>query len=105
MSAIALKALQHSLLFSALLLLSPLSHSQSDIPSLGDSYVTSLGQEYYMGRAWGGIEVIGGAHKSVVPCNWKFPAENFAGDSYHVAWTHQSALRTGTIAARDGRAQ
>ena len=50
----------------------------------------------FFGRRKGGIEVIEGGHKSVVPCNWKFPAENFAGDSYHVAWTHLSALQTGT---------
>jgi len=34
-------------------------------------------------------------HKWVVPCNWKFPAENFAGDGYHVSWSHVSAIRTG----------
>jgi len=31
----------------------------------------------------------------VVPCNWKFPAENFGGDAYHVPWTHLSAIKTG----------
>jgi phenylpropionate dioxygenase-like ring-hydroxylating dioxygenase large terminal subunit len=30
----------------------------------------------------------------VVPCNWKFPAENFGGDAYHVQWTHLSAITT-----------
>ena len=34
-------------------------------------------------------------HKWVIPCNWKFPAENFGGDGYHVPWTHLSATRTG----------
>ena len=43
----------------------------------------------YLGMAWyldtffdrreGGIEVIGGMHRWVMPCNWKFPAENFGG--------------------------
>jgi hypothetical protein len=28
----------------------------------------------------------------VIPCNWKFPAENFGGDAYHLRWTHRSAL-------------
>ena len=46
-------------------------------------------------RREGGIEVLGGAHRWVILCNWKFPAENFAGDGYHVAWTHMSAIRTG----------
>ena len=45
-------------------------------------------------RREGGVEVIGGMHKWVVPCNWKFPAENFGGDAYHTAWTHLSAIRT-----------
>ena len=49
--------------------------------------------------------MIGGVHKSVVPCNWKFPAENFAGDSYHVAWSHLSALRTGTTSESRNRQQ
>lgn len=61
--------------------------------------------EYLGGMTWyldtffdrreGGIEVIGGMHKWVVPCNWKLPAENFAGDAYHVPWTHLSGIRSG----------
>ena len=31
----------------------------------------------------GGSEVMGGIQKWIMPCNWKFAAENFAGDSYH----------------------
>ena len=31
----------------------------------------------------GQAEVLGGVQKWLVPCNWKFPAENFSGDSYH----------------------
>ena len=41
----------------------------------------------FFDRREGGIEVVG-AHKWVMPCNWKFPAENFGGNSYHVQWTH-----------------
>ena len=48
----------------------------------------------FFDRREGGVEVFGGMHKWVVPCNWKFPAENFAGDSYHVPWSHLSAIRT-----------
>ena len=50
-------------------------------------------------RREGGVEVISGIHKWVVPCNWKFPAENFGGDSYHVTWNHLSAMKTGTTSA------
>ena len=38
----------------------------------------------FFDRREGGIELIGGIHKWIMPCNWKFPAENFAGDGYHV---------------------
>ena len=31
----------------------------------------------------GQAEVLGGVQKWLVPCNWKFPAENFSGDTYH----------------------
>jgi phenylpropionate dioxygenase-like ring-hydroxylating dioxygenase large terminal subunit len=48
----------------------------------------------FFDRREGGIEVIGGMHKWVMPCNWKFPAENFGGDTYHVQWTHLSAIKT-----------
>jgi 3-phenylpropionate/trans-cinnamate dioxygenase alpha subunit len=51
----------------------------------------------FFDRREGGIEVIGGLHKWVMPCNWKFPAENFGGDNYHTPWSHLSALRTGFV--------
>ncbi len=38
---------------------------------------------------------MGGVQKWTVPANWKLPAENFAGDAYHTAWSHLSAIRTG----------
>ncbi len=31
----------------------------------------------------GELEIIGGVHKWIMPCNWKFAAENFSGDNYH----------------------
>jgi len=46
-------------------------------------------------RREGGVEVIGGVHKWILPCNWKFPAENFGGDGYHTSWSHLSAIKTG----------
>jgi phenylpropionate dioxygenase-like ring-hydroxylating dioxygenase large terminal subunit len=50
----------------------------------------------FFDRREGGIEVVGGMHKWVMPCNWKLPAENFAGDGYHVHWSHLSAVQTGS---------
>lgn len=41
----------------------------------------------------GETEFIGGTLRSVLNCNWKFPAENFAGDSYHAPWTHAAGAR------------
>jgi phenylpropionate dioxygenase-like ring-hydroxylating dioxygenase large terminal subunit len=49
----------------------------------------------FFDRREGGVEVMGGMYKWVVPCNWKMPAENFAGDAYHAPWTHLSAIRAG----------
>ena len=37
----------------------------------------------------GGSEVIAGVHKWIIPCNWKFPAENFLGETDHNI-SHQS---------------
>jgi len=47
----------------------------------------------FFDRREGGIEIVG-AHKWIMPCNWKFPAENFGGDAYHVGWSHLSAIQT-----------
>ena len=49
----------------------------------------------FFDRREGGVEVIGGTHKWVIPSNWKFAAENFAGDAYHSGWSHLSAITTG----------
>ena len=35
-----------------------------------------------------GTEFIPGTVRSVMQCNWKFPADNFVGDIYHALWTH-----------------
>lgn len=40
----------------------------------------------------GGVELVGPPARSIIRANWKTPAENFIGDTYHVGWTHQSAL-------------
>lgn len=41
----------------------------------------------------GGTEFVGGAIKSTMECNWKFPAENFIGDVLHAFWTHQAGAQ------------
>ncbi len=66
-----------------------------DAPSLLD-YLGEMAWylDCFFDRREGGVEVIGGVHKWVAPCNWKLPAENFGGDAYHVAWTHISAIKT-----------
>lgn len=43
-------------------------------------------------RTPGGTEAIGGIHKWTIPCNWKFAAEQFASDMYHVALTHAGVI-------------
>lgn len=40
----------------------------------------------------GGLEVIPGPQRYIVPLNWKLPAENFGGDYYHFAATHGSVV-------------
>ena len=51
--------------------------------------------DIFFDRREGGIEVIGGAHKWRMPCNWKFAAENFCCDGYHTSWSHLSAVNSG----------
>ena len=59
--------------------------------------------DVFIDRREGGIEVTGAPQKWVVPCNWKFPAENFAGDAYHAAWSHLSAITTGYGSSKQAR--
>ncbi|MBH63375.1 MAG: aromatic ring-hydroxylating dioxygenase subunit alpha [Alphaproteobacteria bacterium] len=42
-------------------------------------------------RSLGGVEVIPGQQRYSVAGNWKIAAENFVGDSYHLAHSHGSA--------------
>lgn len=44
-------------------------------------------------NAEGGTEFLAGNVRSVLDCNWKVAAENFAGDSLHAGWTHDSGAR------------
>src|SRR5204862_4401668 len=50
----------------------------------------------------GATEVIGGIHKWLIPCNWKFPAENFSGDRYHNV-SHRSVDLVGIGPSGSGR--
>lgn len=50
----------------------------------------------------GGSEVIGGVQKWLMPCNWKFPAENFSGESYHNI-SHRSVDLAGIGPSGTGR--
>ncbi|MSQ32157.1 MAG: aromatic ring-hydroxylating dioxygenase subunit alpha [Dehalococcoidia bacterium] len=70
-------------------------------PSLPD-YLSDI--PWYMDlqfdRRAGGTEVVGGILKWILPANWKFPADNFAGDNYHAPITHAS---TNLAGIRHGR--
>jgi nitrite reductase/ring-hydroxylating ferredoxin subunit len=46
-------------------------------------------------RTGEGLEVLPGIHKWTIEANWKFAADNFVGDSYHVPRTHASAFELG----------
>ena len=67
-----------------------------EAPSLYD-YLGDMG--YYLDlladRRDGGSEVLGGINKWVFKSNWKIPADNFAGDGYHIPVSHGSTGVTG----------
>jgi len=46
-------------------------------------------------RREGGVEFLPGTHKWQIKCNWKFPVDNFIGDSYHGPVSHGSAWQSG----------
>lgn len=64
----------------------------ADIPAfedyLGDA---AFYLDVLLDRSAAGTEAIGGIHKWVIPCNWKFAAEQFASDMYHAPVAHLSA--------------
>ncbi|MDN5874368.1 MAG: Rieske 2Fe-2S domain-containing protein, partial [Sinobacteraceae bacterium] len=65
-----------------------------DIPSL-DDYLGDA--KYYMdimfNRSEAGTQALGGWHKWVIPCNWKFAAEQFCSDMYHAPLAHSSPVQ------------
>ena len=44
-----------------------------------------------------GMEVVGEPSRWIIPVNWKSPAENFAGDSYHTRFLHRSITEIGLL--------
>ena len=50
----------------------------------------------------GGTELLGGVQKWIIPCNWKFAAENFCGDLYHGV-SHRSVDAAGIGPSGKGR--
>lgn len=51
--------------------------------------------DIFIERALGGLQTLGGRQRYECAANWKIPADNFAGDDYHVPWTHGSSLKLG----------
>ncbi|MEL0082409.1 MAG: aromatic ring-hydroxylating dioxygenase subunit alpha [Gammaproteobacteria bacterium] len=64
-----------------------------DVPDL-ETYLGDMRWyiDIMLDRVEGGTEVIGGMHKWVIPCNWKFAAEQFASDMYHAPFSHSSPV-------------
>lgn len=44
-----------------------------------------------------GLRVAGDPQRWIVPANWKFGAENFVGDAYHLGTTHHSGEEVGLL--------
>ncbi|RQS65980.1 aromatic ring-hydroxylating dioxygenase subunit alpha [Burkholderia sp. Bp8963] len=65
----------------------------ADAPDL-DTYMGDIAWylDGVLDRRAGGTEIVGGVHKWVIDCNWKFPAEQFASDQYHALFSHASAV-------------
>ncbi|HZP27105.1 MAG TPA: aromatic ring-hydroxylating dioxygenase subunit alpha [Dehalococcoidia bacterium] len=51
--------------------------------------------DFMLDRLPGGTEVLPGMHKWLIPTNWKFAADNFQGDSYHVPTSHATVYLFG----------
>jgi 3-phenylpropionate/trans-cinnamate dioxygenase alpha subunit len=57
----------------------------------------------HIDRFEGGTEFLPGVHyRWVIDCNWKFAAEQFAGDAYHGMISHGSALQVYTSTQQAG---
>jgi nitrite reductase/ring-hydroxylating ferredoxin subunit len=49
------------------------------------------------GRSDAGLEVIGAPRRWEINANWKWPADNFVGDSYHTAFVHDAIAEVGLL--------
>lgn len=72
----------HGLVFASL---------DPDAPDLLD-YLGPLAWylDIFFGLDSRGVTVLGEPHRWTVGCNWKLPADNFAGDDYHTLTLHKS---------------
>lgn len=52
------------------------------------------------GRSDAGLEVIGGPRRWEISANWKWPADNFVGDSYHTGYVHDAVAEIGLLPQR-----
>lgn len=69
----------------------------ADAPSL-DAYLgeAKFYMDHMLDRTEAGTEAIPGVQKWVIPCNWKFAAEQFCSDMYHAGTTaHLSGILAG----------
>lgn len=48
-------------------------------------------------RSEGGLRVVGEPQRWVISADWKLPADNFIGDSYHTQTAHQSIVELGML--------
>lgn len=53
--------------------------------------------DIFIERALGGLQAVNGRQRYECAANWKIPADNFAGDDYHVPWTHGSYMKLGVV--------
>lgn len=65
-----------------------------DAPSLADYFGDFTWYlDVLLDNDEGGTEFLPGSITSVLNCNWKIAAENFAGDALHAGWTHDSGAK------------
>jgi biphenyl 2,3-dioxygenase subunit alpha len=64
-------------------------NAPSLIDYLGDA---AWYMDTFLDRCESGTEAIGGMHKWTINCNWKFAAEQFCSDMYHVPFSHMSPM-------------
>jgi len=67
-----------------------------EAPSLAE-WISDAGLylDFMLDRSERGTEAIGGIQKWIIPCNWKFAAEQFVTDFYHVQYSHISGMISG----------